>query len=397
MPFSDSIAGTFKLIREHLQSENFEEGQKRGWRISRDGAAIFANLLLHFVGDFGRIEIMDGEIRVYDVDDVLRIKLTTDDGTSFHTPSMDFYDPQGNLIVRIQGNDSGANGVIVFNDDSTSGLGLDSNGHSVTTWELPGPTQVSQMEFAKVTRGFKWSFIPDSDIFGFDWNAGSITIEHIGVAPNEIPRIFLESPDWQASGGPSSLSIEGSKNGSLRQIIADTEEFTITNSAGIPVAVLIVPTINAADLNLSDDISVLGDVLMPSLRDIQNFKSGGVVSGSTVYVAAGGGSTDCSVTIPRPPSGRIRVDIATRGSNSLGVGNSAYTSYDIQENDSAGNFIRAAQDVDIEHQANGNRFGIANTHSGLPNVPNIFVRMMHRVNAGTGTWTNRRLIVTPVP
>jgi hypothetical protein len=70
MEFSNPIVGLEELIRSAIKSQDYQAGTS-GWRIAADGSAEFTDLILSFLTSNSRLEITNGEIRLYDFNNQL--------------------------------------------------------------------------------------------------------------------------------------------------------------------------------------------------------------------------------------------------------------------------------------------------------------------------------------
>lgn len=115
---------------------------------------------------------------------------------------------------------------------------------------------------------------------------------------------------------------------------------------------------------------------------------------STSYTDALTGTSNVSVSMVAPQSGRVEVALCGKAQNSTSA--HSYISYRL-EGDVSGTIaseddVRSFRTKEIEI-----RGGITNMHSGASPGETLTVTAYHRVSGGTGTFDDRYLSIKPLP
>jgi len=137
---------------------------------------------------------------------------------------------------------------------------------------------------------------------------------------------------------------------------------------------------------------------IPSYMDpIEVFNGTTVTTTSTSFTATVSPAAPVETTFTAPASGGVYVTVTSNLENSASA--TVYCSWEMRLNNSAGAIVHAATE-NVKSVAVQDVFSSQSSTralaGGLTPGQTYFVRLMHRVTAGTGTYTYRGLLIEPV-
>lgn len=379
MPFGNPIVGNKKLIRSAIESENYVPGTSgwsiqrngfaefldvvirgnlrsnnyvpgvSGWNLDQNGAAEFSQILINSFGAAGKVTISGGKLQIFNSTNQLVISAGVDAASPYFGPYFALHNP--------------ATGDPHILMNTPTGLPLIHIG-------IPGGGFIELDPGV----GFGASVRVQPVVSGASVISPGV-IQGAETLP-DMPALELYSPvnTTDAPVAQSVIQLEGGNNANVYSKIvytADRHEFS-------------------------------GTFLANRMRTVEAEQLNTISTGSLTYVATGGGGTVLETTLNfLPQSGAVRVDIMARVTNTLAA-TASLMSYEIRENTVVGAVIMAANDSHIvEVDASGSSLANSNIVTGLPvisaTVTALYFRGLYRVNAGTGTFANRRMLVTPLP
>lgn len=385
--FSNPITGgQGALVRPAIKSPNYVPGVS-GWSINRDGSAEFADLRLHFNGNFGRMELVDGEIRFFDLNNVLRIRLTVD-GTGTNAPSIELYDAAGQLRAQFtsEGN-AAAPSLLLFDVGGITVARMDADGQY-----SPGAPEL------RVTHPVSAAFLA---LVADDLGNPDGTAQAIFQPPSPTPGALLTLVPGVGSASsvadiPLWRMVSPAEVGGFLQSLLELKGGTSLDAATRATLAATLIEIQAADL-----VSMSSPVTNPNMRPIRDVTGALVSTTSTAYVSLPGvGAGLPRITQPYPRSGAVEITIAAQLSNSL-AGEAAFMGFEIRDTNDVGVVRQAANfgaDCLFSRQTVGARYGITVPVFGLPATGTMFVRAMYAssVVGNTANFTNRSLTMTPL-
>lgn len=348
MAFENSILAGKKLVREAIQSPNYVTGVS-GWTINKDGSAEFSNLTAR--GNITAESLSTG------VAPNARVVI---DSIPAGFPTVEFFTGDPSEV------DEGVVGHTSFPFSAVMFLNSADIGDGSANLNLISPTGAvgAILEFTDTGS----AFTPLVDFSTADMTVGGVanfTNTHIptGLGDDDVPIILgdLTGPNLALS----SQQIQARDNGGVQDL------FIQSHGGGCSI----VP-----------------------LRHQSAFNNGGAGedTASTSYVAM---ATATGITVENPASGYLTVAIDGSIQNST-AGASVRLSYQFRQDNAAGAIITAANDDWSAMSIQPNvRVGSAKirTHAVTSPTGTIYVEMMKRCSAGTGTYQDCTLTVMPSP
>lgn len=347
--FKDGFAEFLNVvIRATIQSANYVAGTS-GWKLDENGLAEFAQILINSFGLAGKITVSNGKLEIYNSTNQLVVSAGVDAAAPYSGPYIALHEPtSGNPHILM--NAPGGFPLIKVGTPGAAYIELDPGiGFGAVVRVQPIVSGASVIDPGVIQGAETFPDMPAMELYS-----------PVNTTESPVAQSVIRLQGGNATNQYSKINYD-----------ADRHEFTGSFSA------LRMRTFKAEQLNT-------------------------ISTGSLTYVTIGGGGTLLDFTLPfLPQSGSVRVDISARGTNSL-AGIASLMSFEVRENDAFGTVLFAPNDSHLVWvDSSGTAFGMADIVTGLPSssvsVTDLYFRMLYRVNGGTGTFSNRRMLVTVMP
>jgi len=379
MPFSNPIVGITTLIRDAIRSRNFTSGSQ-GWSINADGSAEFSDLSLFFDGTFGRVVIENGEIIVYNVDDVAVIRIR-ENGLN-GTPEILVAHPTSDSWIRI------------YSDDTNEAATIDWRPPTIAS--DPTRTKISGGMFTRIIEDpagqYRWGMNIDSPAEdGF--RQATLTLNGAS-SDRDLTSFNTFNCDEVNLLSNGALNIEGivtvsALAGGSNEINGATDFIDdVLFSSGIQV---------------TDHADFFTSLTCAPMTPVQVDDAPTATTGSTAYTSLFG--TSPRIIVPQPASGFLKVTVSAEMWNST-AGAAVWSSFSARENTDGTTggvgttFLGSADNNAALSRAVGTTQGQETQQTTIVDCmsnsePFVDVLMTGRVGTGTGSFRERRLIVEP--